>query len=297
MTIEEQVYDYYGIQPTECINLNTLANDSFMVTAPNGKYALKIYNPKSRITDEIRWELELINHLIKNDAPIAKPVKSNGGFITKIELNQQKRDAILFEWALGEKPKAREETYILLGQSAAKIHQASDIFKSLLPREVYDINELIIEQLTRMRKPLTQAGEWQRMNKLCNRLKQRIMSSNLDKGICHMDLTLDNVHVYHDLMTVFDLDSAGYCWRSLEPYGVLLGSVDYFQAWLQGYRNIRQFSNENESAVYVFAIVGEIRNVTWKLGLARSSRGKPLLNYTELPNVIDKWLNWEEKYL
>ncbi len=115
----------------------------------------------------------------------------------------------------------------------------------------------------------------------------------LDRGVCHMDLTLDNVHRHGDELTVFDLDSAGESWLAIEPWGVRRFSEDYFQAWLHGYRSIRQFSETEERAVAAFGIVGDIRNVVWNLGFARSSRGKPLLQAEDLPKVVDGWLGWE----
>ena len=42
-----------------------------------------------------------------------------------------------------------------------------------------------------------------------------------------------------------------------------------------------------------FTIVEDIRNVVWKLGYAKSSRGEPLLQTNELPQVVDEWLQWE----
>jgi hypothetical protein len=56
---------------------------------------------------------------------------------------------------------------------------------------------------------------------------------------------------------------------------------------------VRPLSEEDEAAVAVFGIVGDLRNVAWKLGLAASSRGKPLLEVSDLPEVVDGWLEWE----
>ena len=80
------------------------------------------------------------------------------------------------------------------------------------------------------------------MTALGERLKDRLAEPSLDWGICHMDLTLDNVHVAEGL-TVFDFDSAGACWRAVEPYGVLRFSEPYFRAWLAGYRSVRPFGD------------------------------------------------------
>ena len=109
------------------------------------------------------------------------------------------------------------------------------------------------------------------------------------------ELDLDNVHRHGDRITVFDFDSAGECWRSIEPYGVLISSKEYFEAWLDGYRSVRPFNLQDEKAVAAFGIIGDLRGVAWKLGLARSSRGKPLLGIADLPGVVDTWLDWEQK--
>jgi len=161
-----------------------------------------------------------------------------------------------------------------------------------LPREKYDAATLLDEQLERMEKSLIESGQWQRVFDLSERMRKIITNPALDWGVCHMDLTLDNVHRHGDTMTVFDLDSAGESWRALEPWGLKKFSEDYFAAWLEGYRSIREFGPEDEKAVAAFGIVGDIRNVVWKLGFARSSRGEPLLQTTDLRNVVDEWLKW-----
>lgn len=71
-----------------------------------------------------------------------------------------------------------------------------------------------------------------------------------------MDLTLDNLHVSDGgVPTVFDFDSAGRCWRAVEPWGVLRFSRDYFRSWLTGYRRIRPFAAADEQAVSVFGVL------------------------------------------
>ena len=97
--------------------------------------------------------------------------------------------------------------------------------------------------------------------------------------------------------TVFDFDSAGTCWRA-ENRGVCSGpSATYFQAWVAGYRTSRTFGKLDEAAVAVFGIVGDLRVVAWKLGLAESSRGAPRLGIEDLPAIVDGWLDWEVAHL
>lgn len=292
--IIEQLEEIFTFKNPECENLNTLANDVVEVTTPTGHFALKLYNPASRKANEIQWEIELTLHLITNGVLVAKPIVGKNGYLNTFMIDGQERVGVLFEWADGEKPKPEKTTYVLLGKAAGLIHQAADSFRSSISREKYDASILIDEQLKRMHAPLVASGQLERVVDLSERLRKLITNPNLDWGICHMDLTLDNVHRSGDILTVFDFDSAGESWRAVEPYGVLRFSEEYFKAWLEGYRSVRKFSKDDEKAVAVFGVVEDIRNVVWKLGLARSSRGEPLLQVAELPRVVDEWLEWEQ---
>lgn len=295
MNLEQQIEDQFGLSSVICEHLNTPTNDIIAVTTPKGRFALKIYNSQSRTEADVRWELDLIVHLMSNGAPVAKPIPGKRGYVGSLCVDGRDRVAALFEWAPGSKPAPERRTYTLLGQAAARIHQAAGTFTSPFQRENYDAHTLIDEQLHRMEMRLRAAKRWEQAVALGERLKQAITNPALDHGICHMDLTLDNVHRHGDSMTVFDFDSAGVCWRAIEPYGVLRASKEYFEAWLEGYRSIRPFTQQDENAVTAFCIIGDLRNVVWELGLARSSRGKPLLEIADLPGVVDAWIDWERK--
>ena len=83
----------------------------------------------------------------------------------------------------------------------------------------------------------------------------------------------------------------------MEPSGVLRYSAAALTSWLDGYRTVRPFGCADEAAVAVFAIVGDLRAAAWKLGVAASSRGTPLLDVAALPAVVDGWLEWEATHL
>ena len=292
--IAEQLKANFSLDGVTCKNLNTLANYAIEVTSTSGHFALKIYNPASRTASEVQWEIDLTLHLIRNGAPVATPVSGkNGSYLQAFTVDGQVLTAVMFEWAAGEKPKPELSTYVLVGEAAARIHNAADTFTSELSREKYDAHELIDDQLERMKKPLEESGQWQRVFDLSERMRKIITNPKLNYGIIHNDLTLDNVHRNGDTLTVFDLDSAAESWRAAEAWGVLRASEDRFRAWLEGYRSIREFSNDDKSAVAAFGIVEDIRNVVWKLGFAKSSRGEPLLQTADLPKVVDEWLEWE----
>lgn len=296
MTVEEQLTKKYGLQEPKCKNLNTLANDSYEVVTSDGHFALKVYNATARKPQEVQWELDLTLHLIENGAPVAHPViGTDGNYLQAFSVDDEDRVTVLFEWAAGEKPKPELSTYVLLGEAAAQIHTAADSFTSELPREEFDAHELFDDQLKRMKKPLEDSGQWQRVYDLTERMRRIVSNPKLDYGIIHNDLTLDNIHLHENKLVVFDFDSAAKSWRAAEPWGVLKASEDRFKAWLEGYRSVRDFSQEDEQTVAAFVIIEDIRNVTWKLGFARSSRGKPLMQTEDIAGVVDEWLEWESQ--
>lgn len=92
------------------------------------------------------------------------------------------------------------------------------------------------------------------MTRLAGEISRK--SPDLDWGICHGDLTLDNITVDHDgFITFFDFDLAALSWRARDPCGVFAASrliphaVAFWDAFLTGYRTVRPFSDADERAV------------------------------------------------
>jgi Ser/Thr protein kinase RdoA (MazF antagonist) len=214
-----QLASRYKLHDVGLRHLGTPVNDVFAVTAAEGEFALKLYH-RNRITNAVQWEIDLLIHLHCRGAPVARPIRGEAGYLERLTVDGQQHVAVLFTWAAGSKPIPGYQTYGLLGEAAARIHRAADGFTPSSARENYDAAVLVDEQLQRMNRLLVQAGRWRQAVALGERLKRRLAEPNLDRGICHMDLTLDNVHLAEDL-TVFDFDSAGTCWRAVEPWGVL----------------------------------------------------------------------------
>ena len=287
-SLERHIGAIFGLRGATYQFLDIPVNDVLVVTTLTERFALKLYH-QGRTAGSVQWEVDLVRHLAANGAPVARPVAGRGAYVHEVPLRGVKRVAVLFEWAPGVKPSPGSDTYFLLGQAAGAVHRAADTFRSALPRERYDVSVLIDEQLQRMTEHLTAAGVKQRVTRLADRLKAAITDDELDTGVCHMDLNLDNVHRIGERLTVFDFDSAGKCWRAVEPYGVLRLSRSYFQNWLDGYRSVRPFARRDEAAVTAFTVIGDLRAVAWKLGVAESSRGAPALGVPDLPGIVDEW--------
>jgi Ser/Thr protein kinase RdoA (MazF antagonist) len=287
-----QLTGRYQLHRVRLRHLGTPVNDVVAVTATEGHFALKLYH-RNRTAEAVQWEVDLLIHLRRGGAPVVQPIPGRNSYVEHIQVDEEQRIAVLFGWAPGAKPAPGRETYQLLGEAAARIHRAAEGFAPSTARENYDTAVLIDDQLQRMRHLLVQAGRWQSAVALGDRMKERLAEPGLDRGICHMDLTLDNVHLGEDL-TVFDFDSSGVvCWRAVEPWGVLKLSEAYFEDWVAGYRTVRHFGATEKRAVATFGIVADLRVVAWQLGVAASSRGAALLGAQDLPGVVDGWLDWE----
>lgn len=291
--ITTQLLDMYNLENPTCKDLGTPTNDVIQVITEQGHYALKLYAVTTR--DEVQWEIDLILHLLKHNTPVVRPVSGRTEYLNIFVVNGEERVGVLFEWAAGEKPKDSRDAYTLIGKAAAQIHQAADSFSSSLPHTQYNAAYLIDEQLERMRPMLIETGRLQRFVGLIKRLRSILNNPALDYGVCHMDLKPDNVHIDGDRLIVFDFNSSGESWRAIEPYRILKLSDEYFKAWLEGYRSIRPFSEADEKAVAAFGVIGDIRSAVWDLGLATSSRGKPLLYASDLPKIVGGWLEWERE--
>jgi Ser/Thr protein kinase RdoA (MazF antagonist) len=296
VALADEVRLHFPVSIARMKRLSTPVNDVFVVETSTGRFALKLYHSK-RTLEQVQWEVDLLLHLRHRHAPVVAPVPGRHGQVEVLTVGEASRVAVLYEWAPGEKPSPTPAVYGLLGAAAARVHAAADSFRSSLPREEHDTRVLIDEQLERMKEQLCQAALWKEAVALGTRLSRFLSNARLERGICHMDLTLDNVHVNGDDLTVFDFDSACRCWRAIEPYGVLRHSTASFQAWLTGYRSVRPFARAEEQAVPAFAIIGELRATSWKLGVADSSRGAPVLSPADLPGILDQWLRWEQTHL
>lgn len=79
LNIQKHLEKHFDLHDVVCENLNTSTNDIFAITTPVGRFALKLYNPQSRTVTDVQWELELIIHLIKNGAPVVKPISGKNG--------------------------------------------------------------------------------------------------------------------------------------------------------------------------------------------------------------------------
>lgn len=290
--IRELLKKEYDIEAADIEDLRTPTNDIYKIRVNNNEFALKLYQRKPH---EVEWEIELLNHLIKDELPVVEPIEGKSGFVHRFSCDGKEKSAVVFKWLKGQKPKDSKGLYYKLGQLAAKIHKSADKFVSQHKRPPYNSEYLVSEQFNRIRSVTEELGLESDVERLNLYLTNFLASKELDFGICHMDLKPDNIHINNGLITVFDFDSAVESYRSIEPYRILNLSKDYFYEWVKGYREIREFNEKEISAVEIFRIIGDLRNAVWHLGYAESSRGEPTMSTDEFRDLVQKWIRIIDK--
>lgn len=274
-------------------------HDMVEVDAEGTHYALKLYRPGVRGPGEIEWEVGLHRHLLANGVPAMPLVAGRAGFIERLSVADRLRTGVMSRWAPGAKPTASPETYRLLGRTAASFHVAADTYRPALARPEADVRTEVGEPLERLRPLLQDADRWDEAQSLAQRLERFVAGCGLERGICHNDLTLDNVHINGSELYVFDFDSAHVHWRAWEPQGVFhfgaLSGNPWWECWREGYTTIRQLSAIDEAAVPWFALMSQFENTAWKLGLMPTSAGLHL-RPDQLPAIVDSWSAWSRDH-
>jgi Ser/Thr protein kinase RdoA (MazF antagonist) len=274
-------------------------HDVAVVDDASGRYALKLYRSGVRTDSEIGWEVELVRHLHAGGAPVAPIVSGREGPLTTIPVDGTERRAVLSPWAPGAKPPPTEHTYRLLGRAAATIHELGGSFSTSEERTPRTLATELEDQLDLLRPVLERIGRRTDVDALADVIRRRVSGAGLERRVCHNDLTLDNVHVDGDTITVFDFDSAAEHWTASEPQGVFHASVLWdrqsWSAWRSGYSEIRPLSEEDVAAVPVFVLLFQFENAAWKLGLTPTSVG-PLIDTAALDQLVDEWIAWAQTH-
>ena len=218
----------YGLPVSGCVLLRSLVNDVYRVDTPDGPRALKVY----RTGHDAAWEVELAAHV---GAGVAQGIPLPGGALSgTIPAAEGPRAFTLWEWVPGAKPpKPRtDELYHRFGIATAEFHEAASGFAG--PSTV-DPMALLDDVLAGLPDP----DDRRHTAALAAEAGSRIAGAGLERGVCHGDVTLDNVHADGDRLVFYDLDRAGENWLAADLSPV--AATPQWPAFLAGYRTVRSF--------------------------------------------------------
>ena len=298
----------YRIEPlVDCALLRSYVNDVYVLRGGAVAYILKIYRAGWRSWSEITYELDVLTHLTAKDVPVAAPLpRRDGQLIGILSAPEGSRYIVLFPYAAGVKPTPpfMPELYYSFGSATARMYNALDDFSSTHARVPLDLAYLLDRPLSVLRPLLAhRPDDWRFLVSLADKVRARIDSlagQGLDWGVCHGDLTLDNLHIDKDNGIIFyDFDMGGPGWRACDPYGVFQAwsTEPQWDAFLQGYTGERSFGAADRAAVPYFVAANGI----WSMGSHARNwvawRGLWLVDDEYFDEQFTQWRRWDSEQL
>jgi Ser/Thr protein kinase RdoA (MazF antagonist) len=284
-------------------------NDIYQVRANGQKFMLRVYRAGWRSNADVAYEVDLLNYVCARGVEVARPVpRQNGEFFFELPAPEGPRQAVLFTFAPGGEMRYNEEQARLFGRTLAGLHNALAGFNSPHDRFKLDLDHLLREPL-RLIEPLYRerpAHEWDYLSGLAGKFEARLQEferRGLERGVCHGDPHLGNVHYEPEtgLTTLLDFDCAGadgyrayelavFYWASRERLEKAK-SKPVWEAYLDGYTGVRPLSPVDIEAVPLFVALRQF----WMMGIY--ARLGANFHYEALPeHYFSGFLNYLKKW-
>jgi Ser/Thr protein kinase RdoA (MazF antagonist) len=254
---------------SECRFYSGGFNHTYRVrTAAGSTYYLRAYRNTWRTLDDIRCELDVLDHLKEKGFPAASPVLYQDGLpYCAVEAAEGRRYLALFTDAPGHEVSYAHEPENVArryGQAVAHMHNCLDDFNSPFPRFRLDLDYFTRHPLQFIEPFLSaRPGNWQFVQRFAERLRERILAlpaGALERGFCHGDLQGYHANVSEEgRLTFFDFDCGGFGFRAYD-LAVFLWCCRLQEAvparwepFLQGYRETRPIQELDLQAAPLFA--------------------------------------------
>lgn len=291
----QQQYDLTGLE--HCKFYARGLHDNYLLESQQKKYILRVYRNAWRTEEAIRFELDLLCYLGERGASVSYPINTTSGascfsIVTPID----QHFAALFPYADGQAPGGALSVAesLLLGNTVAQIHAASDDFTSAHTRPCLDLAFLVDASIATI-APFVDATYLAYLKQLQARLHQNLLQISRGQGrygICIGDVNPTNFHINaQQQITVFDFDQCGIGDRAFE-IGKFISAIhlhdkkqELAQAFMDGYQQVRMLNPDELSAIPYYEMVG----VIWVMAI--TANNAELLGHKRVEKAY-----WEYKY-
>lgn len=278
------VEDQYGLKQARAVLVPSFNNDVYRVDSARRSYALKIYGVGRWTTDEVRWEQQLVRHLLNSGLGVAADVALvSGDTVGVLHAPEGDRPYALAEWVPGAKPQPpwTDDLYRTLGATLARFHDAADTLETTYPRHTVRTGAEGGEVIAMLGDDDERQGLVRLTWEAAERQLTRLADQGLRWGVRHGDPSLDNIHVSEDGLSLYDFDLAGPGWQVEDLTGAL--STSYAEIFLKGYTAVRPLVPIELEALPWLRIVGTIENLHFHL------IGKPAVQGTY--SLAEGWVD------
>jgi Ser/Thr protein kinase RdoA (MazF antagonist) len=275
---EIMVEKYHFTEPFSCRFFDSGINDIYLVNIDNKNYYLRISQAGVHSEIDYKEEMNIINHLYKEELSVATPVCcKDGEYIWPIEAPEGIRYAVLFHEAINKPSEDNEKKAYNLGCELAKLHNIADINDFEVSREPISLTCLVDQSLALIKPHLNhRKDDFEFLEKTSQEIKGHIQNNLSTQkpfyGYCHGDIHSGNVFFDDNKPTIFDFDCMGYGYRVYDicvyAWNHTFDNEDYidkdeWKAYIDGYNSIRQLSTSELELISAFAALREL----WLIGL------------------------------
>ena len=209
LTASSKLYDI----PVEDIKkIGGFENFVYEYKKDNSEYILRFVHSKHRTFDLVMAELEFIDYLSHNNAPVSTVIHSiNDQILEKIKnIDNTYFSVSSFSKAPGTYVKRNELTnqlFVTLGTEIGRLHKLTKSFNPVMRRDDWDKENYLDE--ARNFLPVKDDILIEKYKYLVKKI------NNIDKttdnfGLIHTDLHFGNMYIESGKLTFFDFDDASY---------------------------------------------------------------------------------------
>ena len=287
-------------------------NASFRVDGPGKRYVLRIHRPGYHTLAELESEQVWTAALREAglDVPIPVRTRDDRGYVT-LPFDGGERHVGLLEWVDGElmgrilhrEPSTFPAHFHAIGRIAAAIHNQSSAWTvpNGFRRHRFDVEGFVgdgafwgpfwaVPQLDAKQRDVLENARQAIADEL-----SLLDDSTETFSLIHADLHPHNVVVGEGGLHLIDFDDAGFGWHHYELAVVLYQyrELDHFgdmrAALLDGYREIRAFTDDDVAKLPLFFLIRTLIHLSWRAD--RPEHGTDLSEDVEYAvREVRKWM-------
>ena len=254
-------------EPVECTFVSRSVSDTYRLSTPARRFALKVYRTNWRAREDIQWEIETLRHMDARGVEVALPVaRRDGELISEVRAPEGPRSAVLFHWARGHAPKYTNAEHALqYGRLLGKLHTAGDDAPPNALRPPMDMSYLLEKPLASIRTRLDDlpavspklAALEERVRAQARRAERELR----DWGFCHGDVWTNNARIDGTHLVLFDFDFSGSGWHVFDLASYRWDArrkgleVTAWKPFIEGYLQIRPTAADSLKFIGLFMIL------------------------------------------
>ncbi len=185
-------------------------NDMYGSSDPTRKIVIRVTPPGHKTIDEIRGEIDWLDYLSKNGAPVVEVITSNRkNLLEIIETDQGEVPVVCFRWAEGHLVKREdfsESLFRTWGKAVGKLHSLTKDYQPKVQRRIQWYDD---EYLSRDLIPKDQTKVLERFDQAMKYFKD-LPQDRESFGLIHQDVHHGNLFLDGERLTVLDFDDSVY---------------------------------------------------------------------------------------